>query len=142
MARKVTFNKIKFEERLLQQINTLLRREFKDPRLVNVTVTGVELSKDYSYAKIQWDTFDKTKRGDAKTALEGISGKLRSKLAATMEVRHTPQLKFEYNAQFEAEFHISQILKKEANRNPNDESDEDLDDEDFSDDDDFDDEEE
>ncbi|MFZ4714071.1 MAG: 30S ribosome-binding factor RbfA [Bacteriovoracaceae bacterium] len=146
MARKVTFNKVKFEERLLQQINLLLRREFKDPRLVQVTITSVELTNDYSYAKVMWDTFDKSKRGDAKAALDGITGKLRSKLAAVMEVRHTPIIQFEYNSQFESEFHISQILRNEAKKSAENNSGEAIVenemDEDLEDDDDFDDDEE
>lgn len=138
MARKTTFTKAKFEERLLQQINVLLRGEFKDPRLVQVTVTSVELSQDYSYAKVMWDTFDKAHRGDAKAAIEGISGKLRTRLAKSLDVRHTPQLKFEYNAQFEAEHHISQVLKRAQAG----EMDDDIDNEDGFDDDDLDDDEE
>lgn len=127
MARKVPFAKLKFEDRLMQEINILLRRDFADPRLTMVSVTGVELSSDYAYATVSWDTFDKSKRGDAKAALDGLTSKLRSKLAQILEVRHTPAINFVYNAQFEEEHHIDQILKKEKARtsNPSEMDDED-----------------
>lgn len=119
MARKVPFAKLKFEDRLMQEINILLRRDFADPRLTMVSVTGVELSNDYAYATVSWDTFDKSKRGDAKAALEGLTSKLRSKLSQILEVRHTPALNFVYNAQFEEEHNIDLILKKEKARTTN-----------------------
>jgi ribosome-binding factor A len=134
MARKSPFAKVKFEERMLQQINTLLRRDFKDPRLTMVTVTKVELSQDYSYAKVYWDTFDSKTRGDAKVAIEGIAGKLRTRLAENLNVRHTPSLKFEYNAEFEASQHIDDLLKGKSVPQDSMEEDDDLDDdEDFDD---------
>lgn len=124
MARKAPFAKIKFEERLMQEINVLLRRDFADPRLTMVSVTGVELSSDYAYATVSWDTFDKSKRGDAKAALEGLTSKLRSKLSKVLDVRHTPALSFVYNAQFEEEHNIDLILNKEKSRNKSLEEDE------------------
>lgn len=116
MARKVPFAKVKFEDRLMQEINILLRRDFADPRLTMVSVTSVVLSSDYAYATVSWDTFDKTKRGDAKAALEGLTSKLRSKLSQILDVRHTPAITFVYNAQFEEEHNIDMILKKEKDR--------------------------
>ncbi len=93
-------------------INTALRREFADPRLVNVSVTHVELSPDYSTAKVFWDTFDAGKRGDAKDAIEATSGRMRKLLASKMEVRHTPEINFIYNSQYEDESKISKLLEK------------------------------
>lgn len=127
MARKVPYAREKFEEKLMQQINVLLKRDFADPRLQFVSVTGVELSKDYSYATIMWDTFDRSKRGDAKAAIDGISGKLRSKLSKTLDVRHTPHLTFVYNSQFDSENHITNLLKETAMNKDSDDEAEDFD---------------
>ena len=57
-TRKNNFSKQKYEERIAQEINQFLRTSFSDPRLSLVTVTHVELNKDYSVAKVYWDTFD------------------------------------------------------------------------------------
>ena len=62
-------------------------------------------------AKVYWDTFDSSKRGDAKKAIEGLAGKMRSLLAKNLDVRHTPILEFYYDSQFEDEMKITQLLK-------------------------------
>lgn len=109
------FSKIKYEERVRDEINLALRREFTDPRLVNVSVTHVELTQDYSHAKVYWDTFNSATRGDAKEAIESTAGKMRKILASKMEVRHTPEIHYIYNSQFEDESKISKLLKDSSN---------------------------
>jgi ribosome-binding factor A len=109
------FSKLKYEERVRDVINTALRREFTDPRLMNVSVTHVELTQDYSHAKVYWDTFDTAKRGDAKEAIESTSGRMRKLLASKLEVRHTPEIHYVYNSQFEDESKISKLLKDSQN---------------------------
>lgn len=115
MAKKNTnnFKKEKYEERLLNEINSLLRSSTNDGRLARVSITKVELSPDYGYATVSWDTYDSGTRGDAKIAIEASSGRIRSELAKVLEVRHVPALTFVYDNQFEEENKITEILKKE-----------------------------
>jgi ribosome-binding factor A len=105
------FSKIKYEERVRDVINLALRREFTDPRLMNVSITHVELTQDY------WDTFNTATRGDAKDAIESTTGRMRALLASKMEVKHTPQLHYIYNSQYEDESKITQLLKDDASSN-------------------------
>ena len=58
--------KAMFEERILNELNMILRRDMNDTRLQFVSLTHVELSNDFSMAKVYWDTFDSGKRGDIK----------------------------------------------------------------------------
>lgn len=119
MARnKNPFKKDKYEERLVNLINELLRREARDSRLQFVSVTKVELSPDYGYATVFWDTFDSSHRGDAKKAIEASTGFLRTELAKKLEVRHVPSLTFVYDNQFEEESKIDRLLK-DANSSDN-----------------------
>ena len=115
MAKKNTnnFKKEKYEERLLNEINSLLRSSTNDARLARVSVTKVELSPDYGYATVKWDTYDSGTRGDAKVAIEASAGRIRSELAKVLEVRHVPSLSFVYDNQFDEENKITEILKKE-----------------------------
>lgn len=108
------FSKQKYEEKVRDEINLALRREFADPRLVNVSVTHVELTQDYSHAKVYWDTFNASKRGDAKDAIEATASRMRALLASKMEVRHTPQIHYVYNSQYEDESNISRLLKESS----------------------------
>ena len=108
------FSKIKYEERVRDLINSALRREFADPRLMNVSVTHVDLTQDYSHAKVYWDTFNAATRGDAKEAIEATAGRMRKVLADKMEVRHTPEIHYIYNSQFEDESKITKLLDKSS----------------------------
>jgi ribosome-binding factor A len=105
------FSKVKYEERMRDEINLALRREFTDPRLTKVSVTHVELTQDYSHAKVYWDTFDVQTRGDAKEAIESTSSRMRKLLAMKLDLRHTPDLNFIYNSQFEDESKITRLLQ-------------------------------
>ena len=106
--------KAMFEERILNELNMILRRDMNDTRLQFVSLTHVELSNDFSMAKVYWDTFDSGKRGDIKKALHSAHGKLRSNLAKVLNVRHTPDLTLLYDGQFESEKAIDELLEKEA----------------------------
>lgn len=112
VEKKNNFKKSKFEERLLNEINGLLRSGLTDARLRFVSVTKVEMSPDYGYAVVHWDTFDAHTRGDAKKAIEKARGKIRSELAKVLDVRHVPALSFIYDNQFDEENKIVQLIKK------------------------------
>ena len=111
MARKQGHNKAVYEEKIRDAINVALRLTLKDPRLVIVSVTRVELNNDYSAAKVFWDTYDANKRGDTKKAVDGIASKLRAVLAKELQVRHTPHLEFFFDSRFEDEKKIEDLLK-------------------------------
>lgn len=122
MAKKTgNFKKEKYEERLLNEINSLIRRGLSDARLSKVSVTKVELSPDYGYATVSWDTYDSATRGDAKTAIEAATGRIRSELAKTLEVRHVPSLTFVYDNQYEEEKKIMDILNASKKESDSDE---------------------
>lgn len=105
--------KEQFEARILGELNTILRSRFNNPRLQFLSFTKVKLSKDYSIANVYWDTYDSSKKGDCKKAVESITGKLRSHLAAALKVRAVPELHIRYDAQYEAENEIERILQEE-----------------------------
>lgn len=115
MARKQGHNKPIYEEKLKDAINMALRQTIKDPRLTMVSVTRVELTPDYSHAKVYWDTFDVQNRGKIKEGMDGVASKLRSILAKEMNIRHTPSLSLFYDSQFEDERKIEELLKQDKN---------------------------
>ena len=123
MAKKATnnFKKEKYEERLLNEINGLLRTSTNDGRLARVSITKVELSPDYGYATVSWDTYDSGTRGDAKTAIEASAGRIRSELAKVLEVRHVPALTFIYDNQFEEEKKIMDLINSQKDKESSEE---------------------
>jgi len=104
-----------FEEKIKNEVNILIRRDLGDARLVMMTITRVELTQDYSFATCYWDTYDVTKRGDIKKAIDKTAGKVRHILSQVLNVRHTPHVKFVYDSQFEDEKKIGDLLAKTSN---------------------------
>lgn len=116
MAKQKTFKKEKYQEGLIKEINLIFRSDIKDSRLTFVSITKVELNNDYSVAKVYWDTFDASKRGDAKKALENVAGKVRGLLASRLRTRHTPIIEFYYDSQFESEKKIDSLLNSDSEK--------------------------
>ena len=112
MARKQGHNKPIYEEKIKDAINVALRQTIRDPRVSNVSITRVELTPDYSHAKVYWDTYDVENRGKIKAGMDSLSSTLRSTLAKTMNIRHTPTITLFYDSQFEDERKIEELLKK------------------------------
>lgn len=117
MGRKESFTKLKYQEKLLHEINRLLRKDFRDPRLQFVSATHVELNVDYSVAKVYWDTFDSSSKDEIEKAIKSIAGRMRTEIAKNSNLRHTPSLEFIYNSQFEDAMKIDELLKKESGEN-------------------------
>ena len=81
-----------------------------------MTITKVDVNRDYSLAEVYWDTFDTSKRSAANEAIGGMTKRLKSILAGTLEMRKVPNLVFKYDDQFEAEKKIVDLLNAEKNK--------------------------
>jgi ribosome-binding factor A len=114
VAQKNTFKRKKFEDRIMNEINSIFRTKLSDKRLQFVSVTKVEMSVDYSQAVAYWDTYDASVRGDVKKAIDNVKSKIRVLLSSSLNVRHVPSIEFKYDSQFEAEQEIDKILDEEA----------------------------
>lgn len=96
-------------EQMQRELAELVRLEVKDPRVRMVTLTGVEVARDYSHAKVYYTTLE-GQNTKVQQGLERASGFLRSKLAHAMKLRITPQLHFVYDASVERGAHLSQLI--------------------------------
>ncbi|MBI3902745.1 MAG: 30S ribosome-binding factor RbfA [Nitrosomonadales bacterium] len=96
-------------EQIQRELAELLRLEIRDPRVRMITLTGVEVARDYSHAKVFYTTLDGANK-DVQQGLERASGFLRSNLAHAMKLRITPQLHFVYDASVERGAHLSQLI--------------------------------
>jgi len=93
-------------------ISDILMREVKDQDIKFVTITGVEVTNDLSFAKIYYTVLDQEKKESTKKALEKASPFIRTKLAEKVEIRHTPELRFVYDKSIAYGEHIEEIIKK------------------------------
>ena len=83
---------------VLRTLSELLRFETKDPRLQNVSLTAVDLTRDLSVAKVYFSLMDPNQ--DPLLVAEGLdaaSGFLRRKLGGAIKIRHVPELRFAHD---------------------------------------------
>ena len=106
------FRKQKTEERIQQIVNTFVKT-LSDSRLQFLTITKVELTNDFSRAKIFWDTFDSSKKPEIKEALNLVKGKIRTQLSVNLKMRQAPEINLLYDNQYEEEQKIDEILASE-----------------------------
>lgn len=70
--------------------------EVRDPRVKNVTVTGVQVAPDMKAAKVQVTVMgDEGKQKLALTGLQNSAGFLQRRIADEIDTRYTPKLTFE-----------------------------------------------
>lgn len=85
---------------LQKEIAIILQREIKDPRLGMVTVSGVDISRDLSYAKVfvtflNDDNPQVIEQG--LTVLNDAKGYIRTLIGKAMRLRIIPEIKFFYD---------------------------------------------
>ncbi|MBR3210465.1 MAG: 30S ribosome-binding factor RbfA [Bacilli bacterium] len=95
-----------------EEISTILMREIKDQDIKFVTITGVEVTSDLSFAKVYYTVLDQTKKDSTQKALEKASSFIRTRLADKVEIRHTPELHFIYDKSIAYGEHIEEIIKE------------------------------
>ena len=95
-----------------EAISTILMREVKDADIKFVTITGVEVTSDLSFAKVYYTVLNQEKKEATKKALEKASPFIRTKLAEMVEVRHTPELRFVYDTSIAYGEHIDQLIRE------------------------------
>ena len=93
-----------------RELGSILLLEAKDKDFKNVTITAVEVSSDFSYAKVYFTTTDD--REHVVRDLNNASGFFRSLLSQRLEMRHTPELKFIFDESIEYGQKIEKIIKE------------------------------
>lgn len=99
-------------QEMQKELAMILQREIKDPRLVMVTVSGVEMSRDLAYAKVFVTFLDDDEHAvkEGLNALSDASGYIRSLLGKAMRLRIVPELTFAYDNSLVEGMRMSNLL--------------------------------
>ncbi|MCX7116224.1 MAG: 30S ribosome-binding factor RbfA [Gammaproteobacteria bacterium] len=114
---KRTSNRLeRVAEQIQRKLAQIIQQEIRDPRLPGlITISGVEVSKDLSHAKVYFTALSATtiqvETTQAETILNTAASYLRTALARTLEARIIPQLHFMYDHSLEHGRHLSQLMK-------------------------------
>lgn len=92
----------------------LVQRKLSDPRInENVSITGVDLSKDLSNARVYYSVYgDNDAQEGAKAAFEKAKGYLRTELASRLRSRKVPRLIFIEDKSMREGEAIDQLLRR------------------------------
>lgn len=103
-------------EQIQRELAELIRLRVKDPRVGSmVTLTGVEVTRDYAHAKVFFTTMQGEAQATQSTqSLQHAAGFLRSELSHRVQLRTVPQLHFVYDTSVERGVQLSKLIE-EAN---------------------------
>jgi len=88
----------KIESELQRVLAELIAREVKDPRIGNVTITGVRLSPDMGVAKVFYAPFVSSHpQEEVRSGLARAAGFLRGEAGRRLGLRHAPRLDFVFD---------------------------------------------
>jgi ribosome-binding factor A len=98
-------------EQIQRDLTELLRREVKDERIGNVTITAVNVSGDLRTARVYYLVFGKD-GPDPKVqqGLTSAAGFLRNALSKALMIRYTPTLSFELDTTIEHGVRLTQLI--------------------------------
>lgn len=98
-------------EQIQRELTELLRREVKDERIGNVTITAVSVTGDLRTAKVYYLVFGK-EGADVKVqrGLESAAGFLRNALSKSLMIRYTPTLTFELDTSIEHGVRLTRLI--------------------------------
>jgi ribosome-binding factor A len=99
---------------LIKELSDIIQHKVKDPRIKGIiSVTDVELSPDYKYARIYVSIFgaDESKQ-QVMEAIEESTSFIRGEIGKRIRLRFTPELKFLLDESFEKGRKITDLIDK------------------------------
>jgi ribosome-binding factor A len=102
---------LRIESEIQRVLSALIAREVKDPRVGNVTITGVSVAKDKSAAKIFFTPFaSKNPPEQVRVGLTHAAGYLRGELGRRLGLRHAPRLEFVFDDTVEGAERLTRLI--------------------------------
>ena len=108
-------------DQMQRELALLIQTQIKDPRVGMVTVTAVEVTKEYEHASVYITTLGDVKVSEESLAvLNQASGFLRTQLGKRLSLRRIPQLSFISDTSISTGRHLSDLIDKaiESDNNP------------------------
>ena len=111
MAQQLSYRTERVNELMRRELVLLLKQETKDPRLKQVVITDVIVSRGLTSAKVFFSV-DEDSIEIVVSLLNKASGFFRSSLSKALDLRHTPTLSFIYDTIPNTGAKIDDLLNK------------------------------
>ena len=111
MVQQTSYRAERVNELIRRELVLLLSKETNDPRLQEVVITDVKVSRDLTSAKAFFSV-DESAQKMVTTLLNKASGFFRSSLSRVLDLRHTPALSFIYDTAPNTGARMDDLLSK------------------------------
>ncbi|WP_350345000.1 30S ribosome-binding factor RbfA [Proteinivorax tanatarense] len=102
----------KLGEAIKIEINDIIQKRLKDPRVGFLTITSVDVTSDLRESTIFFTVYgSEQEKKDTLTGVEKAKGFIRSELGKRLKVRHVPELYFKFDYSLEYGNKIDKLLK-------------------------------
>lgn len=102
----------KAAQAIREVVGISILRDLQDPRIDNVTVTNVEVSRDMRSARVYVSVMgDEKQQQLCIYGLQHAAGYLQAKIAKRIDTRYTPRLKFVLDLGVKKSIEINEILQ-------------------------------
>ena len=104
-------------EQIKQRLATVLQRDLADPNLGLVTISRIELDKEFTQCKAYWSVIaakgkeDAARRASAEV-LERATGFCQREVGAVLHTRSVPQLQFVFDEGIGGAIRMQELLKE------------------------------
>ena len=103
--------KDRVSEQIRRELAELIRTELKDPRVGMISITEVEVTADYSHAKVFFSTLGGSAHvPEVMVGLEKAGGFLRRELGKRISIHTTPQLHFVFDQSLERGADLAKLI--------------------------------
>jgi phosphoesterase RecJ-like protein len=103
----------KLNHAIQRTLSELLRTAVKDPRIGMVSISGVELNRDHSLAKVYYSVMgDDGERERSQAGLKKARGFLQLRLGRALRLRQTPELRFVFDRSLERGIGLAAVLNE------------------------------
>jgi ribosome-binding factor A len=98
-------------EQILQEMAYLILEKVKDPRVSDVTLTGIRLSNDLKQARVYYSVLgDENRAARAQAGLESAKGFIKREIGLRLSLRYVPELRFIHDTSLVAGSRMERLL--------------------------------
>jgi ribosome-binding factor A len=102
-------------EAIRETVAEIISQGLKDPRVGFVTITRVEATPDLRTARVLFSVLgDKAQKEKTLAGLQAAAGYIRREIGRRIQIRYTPELKFQYDIGIDATDRVARILEEQA----------------------------
>lgn len=107
-------------EVIQREVAQIIQGGMQDPRVRGVAITYVRMSRDMSTARIYFDLVGDTAPADVERILNRATGFIRHELAAHLEMRYVPALRFFHDVSVERGQRLTALIDEAMEREGHD----------------------